>query len=224
MLAYASWHVLKCGDMHTIGSPEATRNAYDKFRIAASRCLTTDNYTAPGRWKIEALMLYFGMEYYRRADRDTAPVSTSFLWAGIMRLALLMGYHRDPRHFPGISPFEGEMRRRTWALVLECDTIISFLFGLPISISQRFTDTELPSNLADEDLAEDMLQLPASRPDTEMTRVLYQITMTRIISIFADILDAITVQGGTSYTRVLELDIALADSEERSQPSFALFR
>ncbi len=113
------------------------------------------------------------MEYYRRAQQDTTPVSASFLWAGIIRLALHMGYHRDPRHFEDITPFEGEMRRRAWALLVECDTIVSFLFGLPISIPRRFTDTKLPGNTWTRTSTKTCPPRLPPRPDSQMTRVLY---------------------------------------------------
>jgi len=36
-----------------------------------------------------------------------------------------MGYHRDAKWFPTITPFQAEMRRRTWALVRLSDIIFS---------------------------------------------------------------------------------------------------
>ncbi len=107
------------------------------------------------------------------------------------------------------------MRRRVWALILELDTLNSFIFGLPIHVSRRHTDTEPPRNLHDEDLNEDMTALPPSRPDTEMTRMLYQILTYRIISVFANIVDVVTDFAGSSYTRVLQLDLELTESDQR---------
>ena len=215
MFTYAAWQSLRSSEPYAFDSQAAAQHAHDAFRTAASRCLVQDDYTVPGKYKVETLILYFGMEYYRRAQEDTAPTSASFLWAGIVRLALHMGYHRDPRHFQHITPFEGEMRRRAWALLVECDTIVSFLFGVPISIPRRFSDTALPRNLRDEDLSEDMTELPVSRSDAESTPVLYQITACRIMSVFADILDAVADRNSPSYTAVLELDAKLTDSESR---------
>ncbi len=176
MLAYASWHILRSDESYAFGDLGPIMDVYNGFRMAALSCLVKANYTIPGRYKIEALILYYDMEYYRRAHEGGAMISDSFLWAGIVRMAFCMGYHRDPRHFKDITPFEGEMRRRKWALLIEMDTTIAFISGLPISINERLADTRLPSNLRDEDISEEMRQPPAPRPHTETTPVLYQIT------------------------------------------------
>ncbi len=215
MLAYASWHILRSDELYAFGDLGPIKDVYNTFRMAASRCLVKADYTIPGRYKVEALILYYGMEYYRRAHEGGAMMSESFLWVGIVRLAFCMGYHRDPRHFKDITPFEGEMRRRIWALLVEMDTTIAFISGLPISINQRFADTRLPSNLLDEDMSEEMRQPAAPRPNTETTPVLYQITAAPIISLFAEILTAVTDRTGLAYSRIIELDAALSESISR---------
>ena len=70
------------------------------------------------------------------------------------RLAMKMGYHREPRHFASISPFEGEMRRRTFIIVEIFDLLSSFQAGLPLIIHEEERDTEPPSNLFDIDFDE----------------------------------------------------------------------
>ncbi len=216
MFSYAAWQSVKSEEQpYVISGLGTIQHAQNTFRVAAAKCLVKDNYTLPGKYKVETLIIYYGLEYYLRAPQHPAPISSSFLWAGIIRLALHMGYHRDPRHFKDVSPFEGEMRRRTWALLLELDALVSFLFGLPISIPRRFTDTELPRNLHDDDLSEDMAELPPPHPDTENSRVLYQRTTCQIMSVFADILDTAMDQAGSSYARILELDAALTKSDKK---------
>ncbi len=49
-----------------------------------------------------------------------------------------------------------------------------------------------------------MTEPPAPRPDSEKTRVLYLSTTSQIMSVFADILDAVTDRLGSSYARVME--------------------
>ncbi len=34
---------------------------------------------------METLIIYYGLEYYRKAQYNSAPISASFLWAGIVR-------------------------------------------------------------------------------------------------------------------------------------------
>ncbi|KAH8895702.1 hypothetical protein GQ53DRAFT_819683 [Thozetella sp. PMI_491] len=219
IFSYASWYCIKSGEPSVFEELSAAVAAGNAFRAAAAQCFVRGNYTIPGKHKVEALVIYFGMEYFRNAQQATAPLSAPFLWAGIVRLALHMGYHRDPRHFKDITPFEGEMRRRVWAQILECDTVVSFIFGLPPSVPGRFVDTELPRNLHDEDLREDLTELPPPRPDSEKTRVSYTITSCRLHSVLADILSAMMDHAGASYTKVLELDAKLR-AAERAIPTW----
>ncbi|KAJ3959457.1 hypothetical protein N0V92_003904 [Colletotrichum tropicale] len=82
-----------------------------------------------------------------------------------------MGYHRDPSHFPRISAFEGEIRRRVWATVHIFDTTMAMLVGAPRIISDGTGNTRPPGNILDADLDVGCVQLPASRADTEVTEV-----------------------------------------------------
>ncbi len=51
----------------------------------------------------------------------------------------------------------------------EVDTTTSFTQSMPLNIPHRFADTGLPRNLCDEDIGEEMAELPPPRPDTEHT-------------------------------------------------------
>lgn len=76
------------------------------------------------------------------------------------RLAIRMGYHRDPRHLSSISPFEGEMRRRTFFTVQMFDLLLAFQAGLPAIIHEDECDIEPPKNLLDADFDEFLPQFP----------------------------------------------------------------
>ena len=89
------------------------------------------------------------------------------------RLAQRMGYHRDPRYLKSITPFEGEMRRRTWALLETFDSLFSFQAGLPAIVNEADCDVDPPRNLFDEDFDEDCEVIPPSRPPTDPTPMLY---------------------------------------------------
>ncbi|KAG8412126.1 hypothetical protein J3458_014320 [Metarhizium acridum] len=76
------------------------------------QCLVLGNYSHGAPYAIEALLHYFVLERMRAGDTQA---ETWLLMGIILRLAQRMGYHRDPSHFPGITPFQGEMRRRVWS-------------------------------------------------------------------------------------------------------------
>lgn len=68
-----------------------------------------------------------------------------------MRIAQKMGYHRDGEHL-GLTPFETEMRRRIWWLVVMQDCKLAVLSGLSHSFVTNDFDTKQPQNLNDADL------------------------------------------------------------------------
>ncbi|KAI6352210.1 hypothetical protein MCOR25_009480, partial [Pyricularia grisea] len=189
----------------------------DKYRSLAAHCLVLDDYTKPDKYKLEALLLYTGIEHFKQPDarRGTSMVSTI-----ACRLAIHMGLHRDPKHFKGMSAFEGEMRRRMWIIVTEVDRHVSYQFGLPCNIQARLCDTEPPRNLHDEDFNESTIELPPSRPETEQTRTLYSIVKARLLAIFAEIFE--TSHLLPRYSQILELDRRLEEVHDSMPVIFAM--
>lgn len=90
----------------------------------------------------------------------------------ILHIAIRMGYHRDPDHFPGISPFESEMRRSIWTAITSIDLVLSLETGLPRVATDAQIDTKESRNLRDCNFDEDMTNIPPPRPETEWTPVL----------------------------------------------------
>jgi hypothetical protein len=79
------------------------------------------------------------------------------------------------------------MRRRTWNMIKMFDLMVSFQNGLPPNINIDTWDTELPSNLHDIDFEEGIQQLPPSRPETEITAMLYFVVKGRIMTTFSKV-------------------------------------
>ncbi|KAN0078604.1 Fungal specific transcription factor domain containing protein [Elaphomyces granulatus] len=186
------------------------------YRKRSAQCLAQSDYTKPGRYKVEALMIYIASEFIRGGD---APVGSAFLLGITCKLAMRMGYHRDSKHYPSISVLEGEIRRRVWALVTQLDALTSFQVGIPRSIQSWQYDTELPHNLLDEDFDERTLTLPSPRPQTERTPVSFTICKGRLMSIFGNISDLAYSRKPGPYDEVLELDKRLQEAHDL-MPSF----
>ena len=93
----------------------------------------------------------------------------------ICSLALRAGLHRDPSHFPELSVFECEMRRRTWLCIRQFDLLCAWQLGLRTNIQSAWTDTRPPLNLRDEDFDEYMPELPPPRPDNDLTGIIFDI-------------------------------------------------
>ena len=191
---------------------------FETYRALVAQCLALDDYTKPGKYKIETLILYFNIEYRRVND---AVLGTSVLLSAIVRIAMHMGLHRDPRHYPNMSPFEGEMRRRIWKVLVGFDVLASFQFGLSSSIHPSLHDTEPPRNLLDDDFDEDTEELPPSRPEeTERTMVLYSIVRGRLLSVFGDIVAAISSRTPKTYGDIMRLDKKLQEAYGNIPPAF----
>ncbi|KAH8803624.1 hypothetical protein F5884DRAFT_682931 [Xylogone sp. PMI_703] len=186
----------------------------DIYKTRVAQCLILANYTTSGRYKIESLLVYLGTEF-RGPD---AEIGVSVLLSIIVRLAMHMGYHRDSKHYKTISVFDGEMRRRVWALISQIDNLVSFQVGLSKAISDSHCDTDPPSNLLDEDFHEGSDILPVSRPETERTTVSYTIAKGRIMSVFGQISDKTYSLVKMPYEEVTRLDKYLQDAQASLPP------
>ena len=184
------------------------------YREKIIQCLVLGNYTKSVPYTIETLLLYLHVEYFRSEDTQ---VGTWILLGIIVRLALRMGYHRDASHFPRISPFHAEMRRRTWAIIIQLDTVASAQVGLPRMIREVHSDTREPRNLLDEDFDENVIDLPLPRPETVQTAIQYLVAKNKVISVFGMISD-LTTSTGHSYAEVMRLDRLLDDTYKTISP------
>lgn len=173
------------------------------YREKIVQCLVMGEYTKCGPYALETVINYVYVEFCISVDADK---DIWFLFALEVNLARRMGYHRDPCHFPGISPFRGEMRRRLWATVLMSDILISNQMGMPRMISDWQYDTAEPRNLNDADFDEDTVELPQSRPETEHTTALGIIARRRMLKALGMIADLTSAVQPCSYAEVMRVD------------------
>lgn len=182
------------------------------FRRLTAQCLNLADTNQPIPQMLETLLLYLQAEYSRSRDAETGVLMLSSI---CVRLAMRMGYHRDPRPYQTITPFQGEMRRRVWAFVRQADLMFSFQFGLPSMIRTDCIDTEIPRNLYDDELQEDMKDLPPSRPDSEMTPMSYMIAKARLTFCFGKIVERTqSVHVPPTYEEVMKLDAELQENHD----------
>ena len=186
---------------------ESHSSAKNRYLKAAAQCLNLGNYTQPHKYVIEALVLYAQCKYMCSPD----PVGELWVLFGlIVRQALRMGYHRDPDHLPNITVFEGEMRRRCWAVLCQLDVLSSYQMGLPSSTQSLHSDTALPRNLEDSDFDEASTVLPVARPGTEATHLLYLLVKAGLMAAFEEIL-----KYESSFKVPSDQKIAALDAEVR---------
>ena len=110
---------------------------------------------------IQALLLFLVL--VRRYDY------TRFSWtltALLIRISQALGLHRDGTHFPNLTPFEIEMRRRLFWAVCVLDLRSAEDQGTDLTIVDRTFDTQLPLNINDADISPDSPYLPEPREGT----------------------------------------------------------
>ena len=99
-LAMLSYH--KVGDEPPEWRGRTLEMAAD-FRLRTVQCLIAGDYTKPVEYTVETMILYVVGEYSSRWDADQG------LWmivSLITRIAYRMGYHRDAKWFPSLTPFQ----------------------------------------------------------------------------------------------------------------------
>lgn len=154
-------------------SPDA-RERIAGFSAMAYRCLVAGGHLQSKPHCVEATLL-FGMHLVLQ-KRDAEPLCWHTI-ATAVRLAQRMGYHRDASQLgrsggAPVSPFEAEMRRRTWYTLEYFDVVYSFQWGIPPIIRGQDVDAQLPTNLRDDEFDEDTRVLPRARPSAEFTPIL----------------------------------------------------
>ena len=154
------------------------------YSTAAAHCLAIGRYFRPKQYSVESLLLFAQARCFASLDIST---DVGTILGIVIRLATRMGYHRDPDNF-NFSPFEKEMRRRTWSLCVQLDLLVSFQLGLPSNIQYPTWDTRPPANLLDADFDETSRSLPPARPDSELSDILFYIAKHRLVVVFEKIL------------------------------------
>lgn len=158
------------------------------------------------RHTVEALLIFFLIEM---TQGEKAQQGCWQLLGITIRVALKMGYHRDGSHFPAISPFEAEMRRRVWHMLTQLDIATASQVGLPRMIKESQCDTAEPRNLLDDDFDDTITVLPPGRPLNEHTLSQFLIFKSRIVTVYGMICDFTTSSKQKDYDEAIRLDVLL---------------
>lgn len=170
------------------------------FRQCSAQCLILSDYTKPNNYTVDALLLYCFCEILQFHDTH---YGLYLVLSMIVRVAMRMGYHRDPSHYPNISIFAGELRRRVWALLAQLDVLVSLQIGLPRLIHEHDSDTASPRNIPKEDMDPEMTILPPSRPESSGAVLSYMIARMRLMSVLGRIHGHVTSIHPLSYDTVI---------------------
>ncbi|KAM5362615.1 hypothetical protein ACJZ2D_012444 [Fusarium nematophilum] len=142
----------------------------------------------------------------------------------LLRTATMMGLHRDPLHLCHVSIFRSEMRRRLWYGILEVLVQTSIDNGqLPMLASDEW-DTAVPANVDDEELAEDMMSHPVSRPlDKAWTQSSVQCALARSLPLRLRVAKALnSFHSELSYEETLQMGKELSNECVANNKMFEL--
>lgn len=182
-----------------------TQETLETYRTLTIHCLVAGDYLRPNRYTIETLTLHFAVDQNMNLNTD---IGNWILIGVIIRLALRMGLHRDPSHWPNIRPLEAEFRRRLWITLYHMDFFTSTQVGLPRIIKDSQCDARPPANLFDDDLSFEHDEVPPERPLTNPTPLSHIIQRQTIIKVAAETYDA-TEAGPPSSATIAALGAKL---------------
>ncbi|KAI1206064.1 uncharacterized protein F4807DRAFT_453663 [Annulohypoxylon truncatum] len=100
--------------------------------------------------------------------QQAASVGHDLVWISVgdvMRSAMYMGLHRDPKKLPKMNLFRSEMRRRLWNTILELALQTSMDSGGPPLINFQDYDTCAPANCNDDQLTDDDAAVATNTPE-----------------------------------------------------------
>ncbi|KAI1323040.1 hypothetical protein F5Y16DRAFT_19883 [Xylariaceae sp. FL0255] len=89
--------------------------------------------------------------------RQIFSVGGDLVWmsmGSLVHAAMQIGLHRDPKHLPPMSLLQAEIRRRLWYTIVEMVAQTALDAAMPPRMSFDDFDTEVPSNINDEDIDE----------------------------------------------------------------------
>ena len=94
----------------------------------------------------------------------------------VIRMAQYLGLQRDGSHFPHLTPYEIEIRRRVWWAISALDLRVSEDQGTELAISNGSFDTKIPLNINDEDIDPTTIGTPVEHDgitNVSMARIFY---------------------------------------------------
>ncbi|CAM1504947.1 Fc.00g025380.m01.CDS01 [Cosmosporella sp. VM-42] len=187
---------------------------FQKFRLepsdrSATQSMEQDLQQMVQTFRLKIVQCLVLVELFLSND---AEIGVWILLGTVVQLAMHMGYHRDGKHFKGMSPFNAEMRRRVWATIVEVDLGISAQMGLPRLIKQWQTDTTEPSNLQDNDFNKATTHMPPSLPETNLTPMLYRLVKARVMATIGFIWDFAADTRTYTYAEIMKMDAKLQEA------------
>ncbi len=203
-------------------------NAEDSLRDSSSQWISAAQLWLSAVFEKRRLSLS-GIQIYclLLLARQTNVVGGDLSWitaGSLVRTAMSIGLHRDPTHFPNMSVFHAELRRRLWATILEIVVQSSLDSGMPPLISCEDYDSDPPSNIDDAQINEETETLPTSKPLDTFTQTSTQCALMRSLPIRLKVVNALnSIHSDLSYEDTLRLGSELTNAYRSNSLLFKSF-
>ena len=159
-----------------------------KYRLGFEHALAkADFLNNPSLVLVQAFALFLCL-----ARRHDSPMFVWMMTGLAVRMAQYIGLQRDGSRFDYLSPFEIEMRRRTWWIVCLVDVRASQDQGTDLTITSGSFDTRIPLNINDTDIDAESRQIPTERQgvtDSTFSRIIAEMTNIQIQMMTAGVRD-----------------------------------
>ncbi|KAH7411207.1 fungal-specific transcription factor domain-containing protein [Cadophora sp. MPI-SDFR-AT-0126] len=187
----------------------------------AARCLVSGRYTQAKIYSVEAILAHICS---RRIWTHNSH-SDSILWSlhGLaVRVAQKRGYHRNPQIAKlQITPFDTEMRRRSWLFIRSFDLTFSSQHGVPPMVHEEDCDVDIPTNLKDDDFDEECVEIPPKRSSSDPTPMLFYIQKAKLFPTLERISRRALGVRPSTIELVRELSAALEEWHDSIPPCLA---
>lgn len=192
-------------------TPETHQLAATMFAASRSAFMASEQREQPTYSVISALLSQAGWLKFA----GSPSLGFTFI-AQAIRFAQSMGLHREPTPKWGLGPFESEIRRRIWWVLVVADRGHSLGYGRPYSIFDRHCDVQLPANIDDVDLTADG---PINvKPMDVVTDFTFMFCSIAISKVQAEIIDRAFSCKTPTYATILELDALVTRTEHEAVP------
>lgn len=126
--------------------------------------------------------------------------------ASLLRMAMTMGLHRDPKLFPSLSVFHSEIRRRLWATVMELTVQSSLDAAMSPLLSSLDFDSPAPLNVDDTDIRPDTKNPPIQKSHNDFTDASFQILLLKSLKTRLEVAKLInSLQPESPFETAIEL-------------------
>ena len=204
-MMHVSWRLFAVSGNGPVNYQSQAIELANQYRNASEAALVVGEFSKKKSYHYHSLRTL----YLMCSSGSYGPDHTWLLMGWVVRIAMVMGLHRDGEQF-NLPPFEIEIRRRLWTSLLCMDFVYSIQIGLPSMIRNSDFDTKLPLNLNDDDLSEDLKQMPKPRPYETKTDISYLIFKVRLIRTYGDIVaQANAIGPRPGYDEIMRFDAEL---------------